>query len=317
MFEYKKLDLLLLKNIIMSVLPIVLLLVVIMGGMKYFNVFQNLECETIDTLSQLETAYENDRYNIEITLDSVNSLGYDYYLDGKKSGSYYYSFMDDTCLILLIGSNEEVLYNYTVRGRVKLDNTLYYYILEQCAKDMGMTREQLQSFTYDYVISEIEYPEVFNNVIKLALILVIALTLFLVIQGLVWIWKPWRNPQIRNIHGMTIDPKRVVIDINRQIHDSLRFRQKNVIVTKRYFIVSSLFRTDIIRLRDIEVVSKHMERKRNFPWLHGKDIYKLIISNSGDLFFEYEFADEELVDTLMPFLKRKKQPPSEKGAVEH
>lgn len=309
MFAYKKLDLLLLKNTMMSVLPFILVLAFILGGMAYFNVFKNLECETVDSLQQLETAYKNDRYNIEITLDRLDNLGYDYYLDGKKSGSYYYTFMDDTCLILLIGSNEDVLYNYTVRGRVKLDNTLYYYILEQCAKDMGMTREQLQSFTYDYVLSEIEYPELFNNIVKIALVFVILITLYIVLQGVIWTLMPWKHPQIRKLHGI-MDTERTVSDVNRQIHDFLKLKEGNVIITKRYLIVSSLFKTDIMRLRDIGSCHKHIVKKRSFPWIQTKDRYKLILSNSVDMYYEYEFLDEELVDKMIPFLERKKQLPS-------
>lgn len=305
MFQYRRLDLLLLKNTAMTVLPALIILTVILCGISYFKLFQNLEFEKIDTLHQLDVAYEDNIRNVELTLDRADYLGYDYYLDGKKNGRYYYSFMDDKCLILLIKSDEDVLLDYTVKGRMKLDNTLYDYILGQCAEDMGITTEQLKSVTYDYVISEAEYPAAFSKIIKVAVIFVIGISLFTVFEGIIWIFLPWRHPQIKNTHGIG-EPKLAVRDINRQMHDALMLKQGNVMVTRKYLIVSSLFKTDIIRLRDIEVISKHKERKRSFPWIHGKDVYKLIISNSGDMFYECEFPNEALVDEILPLLRSKK-----------
>lgn len=309
MFRYKKLELLLLKNTVMSVLPMVLLLIAILCGMSWFHVFEHLRLADIDTVDQLEAMKENHVSNAEMTLERADCLGYDYYLDGKKSGSYYYSFMDDTCVIFLIDSTEEVLTDYKVRGKVMYDNTLYHYILEQCAKDMDMTSEQLQNFTYAYVISEIDYPALLNDIMKLALIFMITVTVLFVIEAAVWTLMPWRNPQIRKIYGVSSDPKYLVADINKQLSDSLRFQQGNVSITKRYLIVSSLFKTDIIRIRDIGVVSKHKEGKRSFLFRNSQPVYKLIISNSASLFYEYEFTDEAFVDAIIPYIQRKPSAP--------
>ena len=90
-------------------------------------------------------------------------------------------------------------------------------------------------------------------------------------------------------------------DMNRQLHDAVVYENHNCYVTKRYLIISTLFRTDIILLRNIEVISKHTERRSRT----GRNIYKLIISNAAGMIYEHNFKDESIVDEIIPLLQKK------------
>ena len=67
------------------------------------------------------------------------------------------------------------------------------------------------------------------------------------------------------------------------------------------------FRTDIIVLRDIDVVSRHKETKKILPWMPPRDVYKLIISNANGAIFEHDFHDEKILDTILPYIQKKKR----------
>jgi hypothetical protein len=293
----------LLKNTIMTLIPIIAILTLMVWGMHHFKLLNNLDFAKVNSLNELDEVYEAGTENVEMTFDKLSYLGYDYKLNGKTAGGYYYAFLDDMCVVVLIDSNETSLYDYTVKGVVKNDNTLYSYVLTQCAEDMNLELEQLKAVTYDYVISEVDYPYAFYTIVKAAFYVAVIIMILSVAEALIYIVCPWLHPQIRRVKK--IKNKRLLVrDINRSIHDTTIYHNKNVTVTRKYLIITSLVHTDIIILSDIEVISKHKERKRSLIPGTRKAVYKLIISNSEDMFYEHEFPEESTIDEMMRFLRR-------------
>lgn len=103
------------------------------------------------------------------------------------------------------------------------------------------------------------------------------------------------------------DKKLLTGDINRQLHDALVYETGNCYVTRKYLVIWTPFRTDIIVLRDIDVVSRHKETKKILPWMPPRDVYKLIISNANGAIFEHDFHDEKILDTILPYIQKKKR----------
>lgn len=306
MFEYRRLELMLLKNSIMTLVPALIILLFAGFIMLEFDVISNVAAYKCDSADEITKAYESGNYNVEVEVSNLRSLGYDYMEDGEKTGEYYYSYMEGKYMIFLLENDGEVLHNYTVKGRLVRDNTAYNYILEQCAYDIGIDTDQLKEMTYGFVVNELDKTCGIYRVIIVIIAVVIGVICILIIECLIWILFPWLHPQLRKEKSLG-DLKYAMRDINRQIHDATKLKIGNVILTRKYFIVSTLYRTDIIRLKDIEVISKHMERKRTFPFGKTKTVYKLIISNSKSLFYQHEFTDEAVLDKIMPLLKRKKR----------
>lgn len=304
MFEYRRLELMLLKNTIMTLVPALLILLFAGFIMLKFDVISNVASYKYDSADEITKAYESGKYNVEMEVSYLRSLGYDYMEDGEKAGEYYYSYIDGKYMIFLLENDGEVLHNYTVKGRLVRDNTAYNYILEQCAEDIGIATDQLKEMAYGFVINELDKTCDIYRMIIVIIAVVIGVICILIIECLIWMLFPWLHPQLRKEKSLG-DLKYAMRDINRQIHDAAKLKLGNVIVTRKYFIISTLYKTDIIRLQDIEVISKHMERKRTFG--RTKTVYRLIISNSKSLFYQHEFTDEAMLDKIMPLLKRKKR----------
>ena len=150
------------------------------------------------------------------------------------------------------------------------------------------------------MISEIDYPKTFYGIVKLAFYLALAMMALSLVEIVCCIFCPWYHPRIRHLQGV-FDRKLVVRDINRQLHDAVVYESHNCYVTKKYLIISTLFRTDIVLLRDIEVISKHTERKGRT----GHNIYKLIISNAAGMIYEHNFKSESIVDEIIPLIQKK------------
>ncbi|MGN0396352.1 MAG: hypothetical protein ACI4EF_13395 [Coprococcus sp.] len=303
MYKNKRFDLYLLKNTLMSILPALIVIIVMMILITHFNISERLSFEYLGSPAALDSSYEKRTYNVCFHIDRADYMGYDYYLDDKLAGRYYYAFIDGRCMVFLIDSRDDVILDYDVKGVVKADTALYQYLISQCALDMGIDTEQFQKVTYDYVISEVDYPKVFYEIIRLVIILILLISMIIVLEGIYHIIFPWKTRSVKSINGVA-NGKLVVKDLNNQLRDKLLLKQKDIIVTEKYLVAPSLFHTDVILIDHIEVLSKHMERKKHLL-LKNRDIYKLIISDSEDMFYEQEFENEQLIDEVIPLLEKK------------
>ena len=204
-------------------------------------------------------------------------------MDGKRVGGYYCAWINDKFMIVLIDDTETVIRDYTVQGQLKKDPATCSYILSQCAESAGISKEQLEKITYDYMISEIDYPKTFYGIVKLAFYLALAMMALSLVEIACCIFCPWYHPRIRHLQGV-FDRKLVVRDINRQLHDAVVYESHNIVL-----------------LRNIEVISKHTERKGRT----GHNIYKLIISNAAGMIYEHNFKSESIVDDIIPLIQKK------------
>ena len=298
--QNKRLNLFLLKNTVMSLLGSAVIMAVLAGLMVQFHLLGNFTFHTIKQLSDIPGLYNSGISNVEMAFDKLQYMGYDYCMDGKRVGGYYCAWINDKFMIVLIDDTETVIRDYTVQGQLKKDPATCSYILSQCAESAGISKEQLEKVTYDYMISEIDYPKTFYGIVKLAFYLALAMMALSLVEIVCCIFCPWYHPRIRHLHGV-FDRKLVVRDINRQLHDAVVYESHNCYVTKKYLIISTLFRTDIVLLRNIEVISKHTERKGRA----GHNIYKLIISNAAGMIYEHNFKSESIVDEIIPLIQKK------------
>ena len=290
----------------MSLLPTIVIMLLIVGCMRHFHLLNNLDFYHTDDPRQLSSLYKSETKNVEMRFQKLTYMGYDYEVDGERVGGYYYAWVNGKFMVALLDSDETIICDYLVQGQLKKDPAVYNYILSQCAESAGIDQKQLENITYDYLISEVDYPKTFYMIVKVALILAFAVILLWIIEGVIYWFFPWNHPQIRRMKGYH-NKKLLVGDINRQLHDALVYETGNYYVTRKYLVIWTPFRTDIIVLRDIDVVSRHKETKKILPWMPPRDVYKLIISNANGVIFEHDFLDENTLDTILSYLHTKKR----------
>jgi hypothetical protein len=287
----------------MTMIPVLVAAGILLVALRYLTVSDKLNVTVCDSTAGLQKAYDNEEYNVEFETQELRTLGYDYIADGERIGGYYYAFIDGQCVLFLLNSDKEVLHDYKVSGRIMADNTVYSYILEQCAELMNMDVQQVKNFTFPYVISELDHTLSMYRIVRIFMLVLLAVFAYMLAECVLWIFVPWLHPQIRKQQSIG-SSKRAIRELDRQIYEYAGLDRGSVVVTKRYLVINTLFNTDVIRLRDIEVISKHMEMRRTLTGKRYK-VFKLIISNSANMFYEHEFRDEKLVDEIIPFLKKK------------
>ena len=75
MGQNKKLNFLLLKNTILSLIPAILIMVVILCCMRYFHLLNNLDFYSVERPSELQQLYESGITNVEMTFPQLHEMG--------------------------------------------------------------------------------------------------------------------------------------------------------------------------------------------------------------------------------------------------
>lgn len=300
----KKFEWIMMCNTFAVVIPImVLLIALIVIGIRY-SFFHAVRCYDITDVEpaekQIVRLYDAGVTSVRYHGNDLYYTGYDYLVEDKIKGAYYYSIVDDHMLFFLVktGKPEPYIANKTVKGRILKDEIVTQHILNGLAENGGISTDILEGFFDCYVISEPDYPYVYTGI---AYIIVGALSIIYVavIAYVVYLWThPYKHPQAKQLRAFG-RRSAVIEELNDQIADSLYFKYRGIYITEDYLIACYLFHTDVIRLDDVRYLSKNRVEEKN-----GKELYRLTLSEpKTDLFYEIDFKDEELIDACVEAIR--------------
>lgn len=244
-----------------------------------------------------ETISGND--NITITIDRADYLGFDCYAGSEITGRYYYCSQDGRFVILLLNSTEDIVLNYAVRGRILVDKEVSDEIQSSIAKDIGISKEQLEKKMYPYIISEVDFPRIYYNMLLLVLILALAWFVFNLIMCIYQTICPYRIPDIKASLGKKAT-RQTISDIDYQIRHNLYFDQDKITITDRYFIYHGLLHTEVVALDSIESFRK-LRTSSNIG-SGRRRIYKLLMTDVDGVTYEQNFRTEKTLDEAMSYL---------------
>ena len=160
--------------------------------------------------------------------------------------------------------------------------------------------EDVEPIVYDKLLSEVDFPFWYQLSVQAAVFVPYGIAILLVVCSLVWLRYPWKSPFGRQL-GRIGEAGYVYQEINNQCRTEVLFQTKNYMVTKEYLIISSLIRTDVIRIDYIQFLSRHIMKKKLFLFF-TKPVYRLTMSNPEKLFYEHDFQDAAQADEIMEIL---------------
>lgn len=302
--KHKKFELIIMKNTLAMVLPImVLLLALIFVGVHYslFHVAQCYEITEIEPVEkQIAQLYEEGKTSVKYSAVNLYYTGYNYLVENKIKGAYYYCFEDDHMVFLLIKTNEprNSIERRTVRGRIVRDEVVTEHIIAGLSKNDNVSMNILDGFYDSYVISEPDYPYVYTGIAYIIISAVSLLYVF-VLAYVVRLWmRPYKNPQAKKLRAYG-RRSTVIEQLNVELRDKLYFHYHGIYVTDNFLIVTYWFHTDVIRLDDVRYLSKNRVEEKN-----GRELFRLTLSEpETDLFYEIDFKEEELIDACVDAIR--------------
>lgn len=294
--QQEQLNLLLLKNTLVMLIPAIIIFAVIFGITYHYPVIYQMTCHRIETLKEMEEWYGQKCYNIEISLPQIKYTGYDYYEDGRQAASYYYAFMEDQCMFFLIKTKEpeSVLEEVTVRGKMLQDSAGLDAVKMEFSKELGLDSDAIETLINPIMVSEMDYPYLETALLWLLIIIPYIITISIIMFSIVWTVQPYRHPSVRQLSDFG-DRKLVYEEIRSQMNNRLIQHNYNYYLTDEYLIISNWGTTDFIRIDYIRYISRHVILKMN----GRKQVYRLTMSNPEKMFYENDFDSEECADEIM------------------
>lgn len=301
----RRFQLFIFKNTIAITIPAICVFLLLIFMISRYPVFDQVRCNKIgdiDNVSvRLENLYQSGTRNVEYTAHDLYYTGFDYHVNDKLKGAYYYSIRDNELLIYLIKTKNPKIYieQQEIKGRIVVDSVSTDYIMGQLASANHMDAEMIKQYAGTYIISEPDYPHAFVTMIYLIFFLPVILCILVFLYTLLIWMQPVLHSQARQlvVYG---DPNVIMAEINKELAYHLLYHKNNIYVTDAYMIISHLTKTEVVRLDDVKYLSKNLVEGTG---LHkNKNIYRLTMSNPDKLFCEIDFSSEKVIDEVVFYI---------------
>lgn len=301
----KRFELLLLKNTLAVAIPAVgvfAALIILLMRYPVFEQVNSTRIENDDISVMLSELYAKERTNVEYEAENLYYTGFNYYVDQKMQGAYYYCILDNRIYMFLVDTKNpnEKIDRIKLKGKIIKDTIAPSHILSELSQDNEVYDNLVEAIMCPYIISEPDYPHRLVVIVYLffASPIIICVIIFLY-TILIWM-NPSMHSQSRQlaVYGNIND---IIKELNKQLRFHLLFRKRNVYITKDYVIVNYLTRTDVIRIDYIRYLSKNLTDSKN-PF-RKKKVYRLTMSEPDKIFYEIDFTSESLCDNVVKYIR--------------
>ena len=303
----KKFETLLLRNTLAIALPAIAVFVVLIFMFMRYPVFDNIRCNDIgnieDVNSRIALLYDDGTTNVKYIAKNLYYTGFDYYVDNKRVGAYYYSMENEQLIMFLVKTDNpaKTIDQITLKGKIIKDSISTNHIMNQFAAENGLNAELFEEYCSEYIISEPDYPHAYIALIYVLFALPIVICVLIIVYTLMVWAHPVIHSQVRQLEEYG-EIQEIINEINVQLTDKLLFYKNNIYITEGYMIVNYLTKTDVIKLDYIKYLSKNMVEEKHFPF-RRKVLFRLTMSNPEKMFYEVDFASEELIDDVVDYIR--------------
>ena len=166
--KHKKFEIIMIKNTLAMMLPIMVLLLVLIFVAVRYSLFHAVQCYELTKIEPIEDQiaqlYSDGTTSVRYNAENLYYTGYNYLVENKIKGAYYYCFEDDHMVFLLIKTKQpqNSIDKRTVKGRIVKDEVVTDHIIAGLSKNGEVPMNILDGFYDSYVISEPDFPYVYT-----------------------------------------------------------------------------------------------------------------------------------------------------------
>lgn len=303
----KKFEKLLLKNTLSIAIPSVAVLVVLIFMFVNYPVLDQIKCNEIGNIENLDERLafmvEENLTNVQYVAKEIKYTGFDYVVDGKIKGAYYYSVINNKMHMFLIKTEkpQKTYADIEIKGKIIQDTVSIGHILTQLSEESGIDIAMLGDYCSSYVISEPDYPYAYIIMVYVFFASPIIICIIILVYTVMTWANPEMHPQTKQLEAYG-DINDIILEINEQLHNNLLFKKENIYITSDYMIVNYLNKTDVIKLDYIKYLSKNIVESKFYKFTK-KEVFRLTMSNPEKLFYEVDFSNEELIDDIVTYIR--------------
>ena len=295
----RRLNWILFRNTIAMLVPALLVLILVLTIVMHYPIIYHMTTHQVEQLDEIMSRHQSNSNNIIMQVPVMKYTGYDYYENGKRTGAYYYAFLEDECVFFLIKTKDPkpVLDNEKIRGTILGDSASLEAMKNEFAKELEIEYDAFNEVVYPLMVSEVDYPYLEIFLMWLLLIIPYAVSVITILLTIYWTIWPGKHPSTRSLKEFG-DRQLVYEEIRSQLGKRLVKHHYNYYITDEYLVISNWRTTDFVRIDYIKYISKHV-----ITSMHGrKQVYRLTMSNPEKMFYEHDFKLENCADEIMETL---------------
>ena len=302
----KKFEQLLFKNTLALAVPAILVLAVLMFMFIKYPVLEQTRLVNIseeDLYKRVSELYRLGDTNVKLTkTGDLTYAGFNYYVNGKVKGGYYYQLIEDRILFYIIETKNPPMKidSKSIKARIVKDSISTEYIVNQLVEAGGFEGQLKDDFFSEYVISECDYPVTYITMLYILFASPIVISVLIIAYTLL----VWANP---SLHGQSKqlshygDIGAVIEELNLQLTNHMIYKLGNIYVTEDYLIVSYLVKTDVIKLDKIKEIEKAEVEKHTLPWKKQR-VFKLRFFTELKTEYELELLNEDTLNDIIDYV---------------
>ena len=180
----------------------------------------------------------------------------------------------------------------------------YSSIIDGITSDMGIAAAQLETRMYPLIISEVDFPRIYYNMMLLVLIVTVLWSVYVIVRCIYEVSCPWKVRSVKDVLGKRAD-RQTIRDIDSQLRYEMYYDQYGIAITDKYFVCHGMWHTDVVALDNIETFKK-LRTSSNIG-SGKKKIYKLLMVDVDGVTYEQDFRSEKDINEALSYLSDDKR----------
>lgn len=264
----------------------------------------------LNSKSHYENFYNRDLPHVTVEVPALYYTGFDYLVNGRVCGHYYYTLNDGYCQFYLLdregGTAEDgPVGPVSLRGRlIELEPVEYNTLVKSMAEKLGWSAASLTEITAGYAVSTLPYPFYFNLFFYLLLYGCLFLTTFDLMLSVSYIIWPYSSPTFRYLKAFgevrTLLPK-----VEMEIKHVTMAQAGSMYLTPNYMINLDTVRTLILPLQSVLWIYYHSHLSR-LPGLRLRLNYTLHIVARDGRTYDFTKKKKEELDFILDIIRERR-----------
>lgn len=238
------------KRIYLAKLVPAIIFIVFAGLFLYQYPIQEILLPNKLTNLQSLLSQQADQELVELTVPILYDTGYDEIRNSSSVGSYYYTFIGDTCVFFLLNHSSSqalptTLENTTMKAKVIKSSEAVASLRNSFAKDLSWTETELANKSSDYLVSETD-SFLFQDSILYALLFLFAIyAITCSVISILYLLMPSCSPYCRYLNTPR---KEALLRADEALQTNRLFHTKATSITDDYLIDLGRFHVEAIPL---------------------------------------------------------------------
>ena len=282
--------------------PVILLVLIIIINVN--TSFSTLFFKT-DLTNNMETIEEYNNKYVQFTFDTLFSTHEKVYYGRFCIGTYYYSFINNKCLFVLLpnylsDNDTERLENITVSGKLLNEHSIRTSLIENMAAKLNWSTQGLDEVSYSHFLTASRFTTIPDYLLSFICFVSLIYSVYSIVISIVSIINPVLSPPVQRLRRYG-NPKELLDEADIELSTLPQLATEDMFITEHYFIEISAYGIAIVPIKEMVWLYKHSTIEKRFG-IHVNISYTLHISAKKSFYINCPKNIKSNIDGIIDYL---------------